>query len=116
MPIQNKNSFRDNKCLVSTDIVSLSKKKTLSYKSHFISADKKGLTVRSNKKDFFIPEREFSQFLNHPVELFLSLYELPFYGVILKINPIKKSFFEIRIGFMESTPLFYRECLNDLLN
>ena len=101
---------------VFTDIVSLSKKEILSRRSQLAGVTKEGLTVHSNKKFFLIPEKEFSRFLNQPVELFLSQYEIPFYGVITKICPLKKDLFEICIDFMENTPLYYRECVKDLLN
>ena len=105
-----------NQYNISTEIVSLAEKEILSRYSRLTSATKKGLTVHSNKKFFLVPERDFIKFLNHPVELFLSQYELPFYGIITKIYPIEKDLFEIRIDFMENTPLYYRECVEDLLN
>ena len=101
---------------VSTEIISLNKKEILSRYSQLTSVSKKGLTVHSNKKFFLVPEKDFSKFLNQPVELFLSQYELPFYGVLKKIHPITKDLFEICIDFTKSTPLFYRECVEDLLN
>ena len=101
---------------VFTDIVSLSKKETLSLHGQLAGVTREGLTVHSDKKFFLIPEKEFSRFLNQPVELFLSQYEIPFYGVLKKICPLEKDLFEIYIDFMENTPLYYRECVEDLLN
>ena len=101
---------------ISTEIVSLTEKEILSRYSQLASVTKKGLTVHSKKKFFLVPEKDFLKFLNHPVELFLSQYEMPFYGIITKICPIEKDIFEIRIDFMENTPLYYRECVEDLLN
>ncbi len=101
---------------VSTDIVSLAQQEVLSRHSYLAGATKKGLTVHSDKKFFLIPEKDFLKFLNCPVELFLSQYEIPFYGIITKICPLKKTLFEINVDFMENTPLYYRECMADLLN
>ena len=109
-----KSIFSGNK--ISTDIISLPEKEILSCHNQLTSISKKGLTFRSDKKHLLVPEKILSEFLNHPVELFLSQYELPFYGVIKEINFVEKGVFEIRIGFMESTPLYYRECMEDLLN
>ena len=101
---------------ISTDIISLTKQEILSRHSHLAGVTKKGLTVHSDKKYFLVPEKEFSNFLNHPVELFLSQYEIPFYGIITKICSIRESLFEISVDFTENTPLYYRECVADLLN
>ena len=111
---QNVKSTFKNK--VSTDIVSLPDKEILSRHSRLTSSTKKGLTLHSNKKGLLIPEKDISKFVNHPVELFLSQYELSFYGVIKKIAPLDEDIFKISIGFTESTPLYYRECIEDLLN
>ena len=105
-----------SKSQISTDIVSLNKKEILSRHSLFVSADEKGLKVHSDKRFLLFSEKDFSKFLNQPVELFLSQYELPFYGVIKSIRLVKKDLFEIHVDFMESAPLFYRECVADLLN
>lgn len=109
-----KDTFNKNK--ISTDIISLPEKEILFCHSQLTSISKQGLTFHSSKQYFLVPEKELSKFLNHPVELFLSQYELPFYGVIKEICPVEKDIFEIHIGFMESTPLYYRECVEDLLN
>ncbi len=101
---------------VSTDIVSLHDKEILSCNSYLTSITKKGLTFHTDKKGLLVHEKDFSKFLNHPVELFLSQYELPFYGVIKNIVPLDKDIMEIYIGFMENTPLYYRECIEELLN
>ena len=101
---------------ISTDIVSLTRQETLSCHSHLASVTKKGLTVHSDKKFFLVPEKEISRFLNHQVELFLSQYEIPFYGIITKICSIRENLFEISVDFTENTPLYYRECVADLLN
>ena len=106
----------ETKSEISTNIISLSEKAILSDYSQLTSATKKGLTFRSNKNFLLIPKKDISKFLNHPVELFLSHYELPFFGVLKKILEIKEDLFEISIDFTEETPLYYRECVEDLLN
>ena len=115
--LSNKNkekSFYKNK--ISTDIISLSEKETLSRFNQLTSVTKKGLTFHSSKKFWLISEKRLLKFLNQPVELFLSHYELPLFGIIKKIGSIEKDLFEICIDFTETTPLYYRECVTDLLN
>ncbi|MCZ0932124.1 MAG: hypothetical protein OXJ52_03115 [Oligoflexia bacterium] len=99
-----------------TDLISLKTKEVLSPYSELVSVTKQGLTVQSKRKFFNISESDFPKFLNSPVELFLSQYEIPFYGVIKKIQLKKKDIFEIKLNFMESAPSYYRECVTDLLN
>lgn len=101
---------------ICTDIVSLRRQKVLSQSSQLIKATKTGLTFKSGKKFFFISQKEIPLFVNHPVKLFLSQYEIPFYGVIKKISPGKKNFFVICVDFMKNVPLYYRECVEELLN
>ena len=112
---QKKNKVYDQQHIW-TDVISLKTKEILSRYSQLISVTKKGLVVQSKKEALSVSVKDFSKFLNCPVELFLSQYEIPFYGVITKINFIKKDVFEFYIDFMENTPLYYRECVTDLLN
>ena len=99
-----------------TELISLKTEEILSYYIELISVTQQGLTVTAKRKFFNIPESDFSTMLNSPVELFLSQYEIPFYGVIKEIKKKKKDVFEIKINFMNSTPVYYRECLTDLFN
>ena len=99
-----------------TDIVSLSDKITLSKYSRLTSASKKGLVFYSKKKFFPMSKRELLRFLNQPVELFLSPFELSFFGVFKSISEVKKDKFKILVDFTKETPLYYRECIEDLLN
>ena len=105
-----------NEDQISTNIISLYDKEILSYHSKLTAITKKGLTLHSSKKCLLVPETDIAKFVNHPVELFLSKYELPFHGVIKKIDPMDKDLFKISVGFTENTPLYYRECMEDLLN
>lgn len=105
-----------NQYKIFTEIVSLNKQEILFRYSHLIGVTKKGLTFHSDKKSFLASEKDFLKFLNHPVELFLSHYELLFHGIIKNIRFLEKDLLEICIDFMENTPLFYRECVEDLLN
>lgn len=101
---------------ISAEIMSLAKKEILSRRNRLAGASKQGLTVHSKKKFFLIPEKDTVKFLNHPVELFLSQYELSFYGIIKTIRKLNENLFEVRVGFEESAPLYYRECVADLLS
>ena len=99
-----------------TELISLETKELLSSYSELISVSEQGLTVLAKKQFVNIPESDWPHFLDNPVELFLSQYEIPFYGIIKKIKKKKKDSFEIKINFMETTPVYYRECLIDLFN
>ncbi len=101
---------------ISTEILSLRTKELVSRQNFLSSATKRGLTVCIKKKSFLIPEQDLPKILNHPVQLFLDQYEIAVYGVITKIRVIKEDLFEISIGFTKETPLYYRECVGDLLN
>lgn len=99
-----------------TELISINTEEILSPYSELISVTKHGLTVLAKRKFFHLPENNFTKVLNAPVELFLSQYEIPFYGIIRQIKRKKKESFEIDISFMDSTPAYYRECLTDLFN
>ena len=99
-----------------TELISLETKELLSSYCELLSVSEQGLTVLVKKQFFNISENDWPHFLNNPVELFLSQYEIPFYGIIKKIKRKKKDSFEIKINFMETTPVYYRECLIDLFN
>ncbi|MDE0092569.1 MAG: hypothetical protein OXN83_04720 [Oligoflexia bacterium] len=99
-----------------SDLVSVKTKEVLSHHGELISVTKQGLTVQSKKEFLNISENDFCKFLNRPVELFLSQYEISFYGIIKKVNLIRRNIFEIKISFTEDTPIYYRECVTDLLN
>ena len=101
---------------ISAEMMSLAKKEILSRRNWLASASKQGLTVHSRKKFFLIPEKDTVKFLEHPVELFLSQYELSFYGIIKAIHKLNEDLFEVCVGFEESAPLYYRECVADLLS
>lgn len=105
-----------NKHVISTDIMSATQKKLLSRNSRLSGISTKGLTLQSKKKYLLIPEKDFSRFLNQPVELLLSQYELPFDGVVTQISSIEEDLFEIQIDFSKNTPLYYKECVEALLN
>ena len=98
-----------------TDLVSIKTKETLSSYSELASVTRQGLTVKSKKEFFCVSESDFPRFLNSPVELFLSQYEIPFYGVIKHIRKIGKNIFEVSIRFTKDTPSYYRECVTDLM-
>ena len=109
--IDKQNKIKHN---ISTEIISLSQEKILSRHSRLSSATAKGLIIRSKK--FFSTKKDIYKFLNQPVQLFLSQYELSLYGVIAKIQPLEGDMFDIHVDFTESVPLYYRECVADLLN
>ncbi|MBC6414848.1 MAG: hypothetical protein GDA46_00410 [Bdellovibrionales bacterium] len=105
---------KENKVL--TDIIILNTRKILFRCSELVLANKTGLTFRIKKTSFDFSQRETQNFLNLPVELFLSQYEIPFFGEIDFIQDIDKYFLEVKIRFMSETPFYYRECLGELLN
>ena len=115
-PLQSsqKNSRSKNK--IFSDIISLLEEDVLLYYTQLTSITKKGLTLQAYKECFSVSRKDILKQKNHPVELFLSQYELPLQGVIKKINSTGKGTFKIYISFTESTPIYYRECIEDLLN
>ena len=112
--MKNKKQKTDTRVL--TDIVSLSKKAILSQKSLLSGADCKGLIFYSDKSHLLVPKTEIPSFLNQPVKLFLSQYELIFYGIVKSVKAVQRRGFEICVDFTENTPFYYRECVADLLN
>ena len=106
---------KNKKIKIWADLISLKTKDILSPQSELTAVTKNGLIVQTKKQFFNISENDFPRFLNNPVELFLSQYEIPFYGVIKKINIKEKGSVEIKISFLESAPDYYRECVTDLL-
>ena len=101
---------------VLSDIVLISKIKTVCKQSHLKTATKNGLIFHSKKKLFLLNHKNIRKYLDHPVSLVLSQYDLLFYGVLKKIQPLGQKAFEISIGWTKNTPLYYRECVEDLLN
>lgn len=106
--------FKKNKIV--SDIKSLDQKKVLIKDSRLVSVTSKGLCFFSKTKQLKVSKNFlFSSFLNHPVELFLSEYELNLDGVIHAVSLVGKDLFEIHIQFTETTPQFYRDCFVDLV-
>lgn len=99
---------------VFSEIISVDTKDILSQKSELISVTKNLLTFRAKKKFFNLSENIFKS-LNKPVELFLFQYEIPLYGIMHSIKALD-GFIEVKVRFMDNTPLYYRECVTDLLN
>jgi len=100
---------------ISTDIFFSNKKEKLS-QGLLVKVSKKGFIVQSSREFLHVLEENFYKFLNQPVEIFLSQYEVLFYGVIQQISSVSKDLFEIKIGFTKNTPLYYKECVEDLLS
>ncbi|MCY4321602.1 MAG: hypothetical protein OXC37_04270 [Bdellovibrionaceae bacterium] len=101
---------------ISVDLTSLKTKDILVNSAELVSVTKQGLIVRSKKVSFNIEKKDFSKLLTTPVELFLSQYEIPFYGTLKKFDLKRKDIIEITISFMENAPDYYKECAMDLLN
>ena len=114
-PINHRLNFLQKNNIVS-DITSLEKKGVLAAQIQLVNVDREGFYFHLNQDQILIPKQSFlKKFLNHYVELFLSEYELKFEGIIKRVSPIDKNLVEVHIGFTESTPTFYRECILDLM-
>jgi len=99
-----------------TDIMALKTREILSKNSELVLADKKGLIIKEKKSSFNFLFENREKLLNLPVELFLSQYEIPFYGEIDSIEDLGNNWIEIKIRFLSQTPYYYRECMEGLLN
>ena len=101
---------------VLTDIIALNTREILSRYSELVLANKTGLTIQVKKGLFHFSEKERKKLLDMPVELFLSQYEIPFYGEIESIWDLEDNLIEIKVRFLPNTPIYYRECMGELLN
>ena len=104
------------KVKILTDVVALKTREILSQHNELVLTDKKGLVIQTNKDSFNFSVKDRKKFLNLPVELFLSQYEIPVYGEIDSIEDLENDLIEIKIRFLNQTPYYYRECLKELLN
>ena len=108
--------MRKENVKILTDVMELNTRKVLSKYTELVLADKKGLVVQGEKPSFNFSIENRKKLLNLPVELFLSQYEIPFYGEIDSIEDLGNDWIEIKIRFLSQTPHYYRECMEELLN
>lgn len=108
--------MRKQNVKILTDVMALKTREILSKYNELVLADKKGLVIQTKKESFNFSIKDREKFLNLPVELFLSQYEIPFYGEIDSIEDLEGGLIEIKIRFLSQTPHYYRECMEELLN
>ena len=99
-----------------TDVIALKTREILSKYNELTLVDKRGLVIKTKKDSFPSSIEGRKKFLNLPVELFLSQYEIPFYGEIDSIEDLEDGLVEIKIRFLSQTPQYYRDCIGELLN
>ena len=104
------------KVKILTDVVALQTREILSKYNEVVLADNKGLVIQTKKESFPSSEKDREKLLNLSVELFLSQYEIPFFGEIASIEDLENGWIEIKIRFLSQTPYYYRECMGELLN
>jgi len=108
--------MRKEKVKVLTDVMALQSREILSKYSELVLANKQGLVIQEKKSSFnFLLENK-ERLINLPVELFLSQYEIPFYGEIDSIEDLGNEWIEVKVRFLSQTPFYYRECMTELLN
>ena len=114
MQVQDKNQEEFSGEVI-TDVTSFYSNQKIFSQAKFESASRKGLKFVSSHPPS-LTQSDLSQIIGWPVELFLSGYELMFHGVITEIRVIKKNLFEVYVGFTKNTPMYYKRCIEELLN
>ena len=107
--------FKKNQ--VVSDIISMERAVALAHQTQLINVDTKGFYFDVKKDQILVPEQVFlKKLLNHYVQLFISKYELKVQGVIKNISFKNRNLFRVHIGFTDTTPAFYKECISDLMS
>ncbi len=101
------------------ELTSLANYKVLARAGEIIDASTSGLLMYINRKDLIPKElREnlsLKELLGQHVVMFLPQMNLDLDGRITRAHHIGKGVFEIGLQFSEEVPLYWRECLIDLL-
>ena len=101
------------------ELTSLANYKVLARAGEIIDASTSGLLMRVNRRDLIPKElREnlsLQELLGQHVVMFLPQMNLDLDGQITRAHHMGKGVFEIGLQFSEEVPLYWRECLIDLL-
>jgi hypothetical protein len=101
------------------ELTALAQYKVLARYGRIIDASTSGILMHISRKDLIPKElREnlsLTELLGQHVVMFLPQMNLDLDGRITRADHIGKGVFEIGIQFSEEVPLYWRECLIDLL-
>lgn len=101
------------------ELTSLAHYKVLARCGQIVDASTSGILMHINRKDLIPKElREnlsLQELLGQHVVMFLPQMNLDLDGRITRADHIGKGVFEIGVQFSEEVPLYWRECLIDLL-
>lgn len=101
------------------ELTSLKKYKVLARAGNIIDASTSGLLMTVNRKDLVPKElREnlsLEELVGEHVVMYLPQMNLDLDGTVTRADHIGKGIFEIAITFSSEVPLYWRECLVDLL-
>jgi hypothetical protein len=101
------------------ELTSLAHYRVLARAGQIVDASTSGILMQINRKDLVPKElREnlsLQELLGQHVVMFLPQMNLDLDGRITRADHIGRGIFEIGIQFSEEVPLYWRECLIDLL-
>lgn len=101
------------------ELTSLKQYKVLARSGHIVDASTSGFLMTLGRKDLVPKElREnlsLDSIVGHQVVMFLPQMNLDLDGTIVRAQHIGKGNFQIGIQFSDEVPLYWRECLIDLL-
>lgn len=101
------------------ELTSLKQYKVLARAGHIVDASTSGLLMCVNRKDLVPKElREnlsLVEMVGQQVVMYLPQMNLDLDGTVTRADHIGKGNFEIAITFSKEVPLYWRECLVDLL-
>jgi hypothetical protein len=101
------------------DLTSLSSYSIIASKGHIVDASPTGMLVHVHRKDF--KDKQLRSNLNleplhgHHVALYIPQMNLDIDGRIVRSKLATNGNFEVAIEFAKDIPLYWRECLIDLL-
>lgn len=101
------------------ELTSLKQYKVLARSGHIVDASTSGLLMSVNRKDLVPKElREnlsLSELVGQHVVMYLPQMNLDLDGTVTRADHIGRGIFEVAVSFSTEVPLYWRECLVDLL-
>lgn len=101
-----------------SELSDLGTSEVLASSGHIVDASSSGFLIlfhRDHSHENLKGTLSFDHLLDSHVSLYLPQMEIDLDGKITRTKHIGKGYFEIGIAFSEDTPVFWRECLKDLL-
>jgi hypothetical protein len=102
-----------------SELTSLVQYKVIAKSGEIIDASTSGMLLMIDRKDFvqkqFRENLSIDEVLGQHVVMYLPQMDLDLDGRITRAEHVGKGKFEVAIQFSEDVPLYWRECLVDLL-